>query len=67
MTQHANERQPKATCPHCGHWDSRVMQGWTHPAGYTRRRKCAECQRVYRTRELVITLKRTVTITERSP
>jgi transcriptional regulator NrdR family protein len=53
------ERQSKAVCPHCTHWDSTVMQGWSDPRGYTRRRKCASCRRTFKTRELTITPKPT--------
>jgi transcriptional regulator NrdR family protein len=46
------ERQQKSACPHCQHWDSLVIQGWPDPRGYTRRRKCAKCQKTYKTREV---------------
>ncbi len=46
-----SERQPKAACQHCGCWDSRVMQGWSHPDGYVRRRKCLKCGKTFRTIE----------------
>lgn len=50
-------RQPKAACPTCGHWDSLVTQGYAHPAGYTRRRKCLACHTTYKTREVLILAK----------
>lgn len=56
------ERQQKVVCPHCGYWDSLVTQGWPHPAGYTRRRKCTECGACYRTREILIIAKKIVRI-----
>lgn len=52
------ERVQKAICPACGHWDSLVMQGWGHPAGYTRRRKCLKCLTPFRTREIVLITKK---------
>jgi len=48
------ERQQKAVCPHCGYWDSKVMQGWADPRGYTRRRHCLRCDLPFRTREVTI-------------
>lgn len=54
------ERQVKSECPHCGHWDSKVMQGWPDERGYTRRRKCRACSQVWRTREVTINKKTTI-------
>jgi transcriptional regulator NrdR family protein len=51
------ERQTKLECPHCDHWDSTVEQGWAHPAGYTRRRRCTACRKTFRTREFLIVQK----------
>lgn len=48
------ERQPKAICPGCGHWDSHVVKGWPDPRGYTRKRECTACERLYKTRETVL-------------
>jgi len=52
----ARERQAKLPdgCPHCGHWDSLVVQGWASDRGYIRRRKCANCHRTFRTRETIV-------------
>jgi transcriptional regulator NrdR family protein len=52
------ERQPKAVCPHCQHWDSNVTDGWPDPrGGYVRRRRCTKCRKNFHTIEKTHTLK----------
>jgi transcriptional regulator NrdR family protein len=53
--QHAPKtRQDKTNCPHCGHYDSKVVYGRSDPRGYTRHRRCFGCGQQFKTREIAL-------------
>jgi transcriptional regulator NrdR family protein len=54
--QRTGERQPKVLCPHCGHWDSKVVGHGipTHKGSYKRTRQCQACRKPYHTLESAI-------------